>query len=128
MEEGSAPGRVEIELTQRESGRGRRRNQQVLDATAAKAVPNVEAAPGAPDVAFVPPPEAPPDRQTSERRRMIVTAVASGVVALFIGWALGRAGDGGGPNTGDVETGSTTPTTIAPTASPDELGETVAPV
>ena len=38
----------------------------------------------------------------------MVTALVAGAIALFVGWSLGRAGDGGGSPADELETGSTT--------------------
>jgi hypothetical protein len=58
----------------------------------------------------------------SERARLVVTALVAGAIALFVGWALGRAGDGGGSGADEVDTASTT---AAVTVPPDEVGATV---
>ena len=64
----------------------------------------------------------------SERRRLVVTALAAGVVALFIGWALGRSG-GSGEIAGDDSSKDPSATTNPVTTEPaDDLGEEVPPV
>ena len=131
MEEGSGAERVEIELTSRDGRRhgrrGRRRNTDVLDPLS---VPtggqNVDVAPDARvDGAFAPPLTPSDGPLSSERNRLLVTAVVAGAIALIVGWSLGRAGDGGGAPADELETGSTTLTTTVP---PDEVGATIAPV
>jgi len=133
VEEGSATGRVEIELTAREGRRGRRRPTDVLDPLSAPsepiASPRADPSQGEHgETAYAPPLAEPERRATSERRRLIVSAAVSGAIALFIGWSLGRATGGGSPPAGGVETGSTTVTATLPTVPPDEIGATVAPV
>jgi hypothetical protein len=132
VEEGSGTERVEIELTSRDDGRegrrGRRRNTDVLDPLAGPpaGVQSIELAPGEhADTAFAPPVASPEGPLASERARLVVTALVAGAIALFIGWALGRAGDGSDSQSDELETGSTTLTTTIP---PDEVGATIAPV
>ena len=59
---------------------------------------------------------------STERRRLIATGIAAAVVALFIGWAFGRAGPGTTATDDPNPSSSTTPTTTTPG---DELGATV---
>lgn len=129
MEQGSAAERVEIELTFRETRRGRSRSTDVsgpMNAPAeVVATPRTTSDPDARgDTAHAPEPGG---RLTRERRRLVVTAAVSGVIALFIGWSLGRV-SGGGPRSADAETGSTTATATERTVPPDLVGATVAPV
>jgi hypothetical protein len=135
VEEGSATGRVEIELTSREGrrggGRGRRRTTDVLDPLSAPAAPIATPRFGSPasgddDTAYAPPET--DGGPTSDRRRLIVTAAASAVVALFVGWSLGRATSGDDRHAGDVATGSTTVTATLASVPPELVGATVAPV
>ena len=58
----------------------------------------------------------------------MVTALVAGAIALFVGWSLGRAGNGDGSPADDLQTGSTPLTTLISTVPPDEVGATVAPV
>lgn len=133
VEEGSPTGRVEIELTSRETRRGRHRHIDVLDPLSAPTepigVPNFATPAGDdPAAAYAPPSPEPDERPGGERRRLVVTAAASAVIALFVGWSLGRASDGDGTRSGEVATGSTAATATVPTVPPDEVGATVAPV
>jgi hypothetical protein len=127
VDEGGVSERVEIELTTRgDTGRRRRGRsaappQPVLGDQLA-----VQGEPG--DI----PPEAfrraleseqaadggvPP----AERRRLVVTGLAAGAVALFIGWSLGRAGGDGTAATDDG--GSLTSEAPATTIDGETLGE-----
>jgi hypothetical protein len=75
------------------------------------------------DVAYSPPiaPDAGP--LSTERRRLIVTGLAAAVVALFLGWAFGRAG---GPGSTATDTDASTTIAVTTTTTPgDELGATV---
>jgi hypothetical protein len=139
VEEGSGAERVEIQLTSRDdrrddrrgARRGRRRHTDVLDPLAGPpAAPGdaqrVDIAPGEHDgAAFRPSLAGSEGPLSGERRRLVVTALVAGAIALYVGWSLGRAGDGGGSQADELETGSTTVTTTVP---PDEVGATIAPV
>jgi hypothetical protein len=135
VEEGSNAERVEIELTSRDYRRDgrhrRRRDTDVLDPLGGSpAAPGdaerVDIAPGEHgDATFAPPLTPSEGPLSSERARLVVTAVVAGAIALFVGWSFGRAGDGGGSQADELETGSTTLTTTVP---PDEVGATIAPV
>ncbi len=136
MEEGATPGRVEIELTARGTGRGRRRRAtDVVDPLTTGAVPDRPTSTTGDDpspdaqVGFAPP-LALTDGASGERRRIVLAAAVSGVVALFIGWSLGRAtsDDVDRSQAADVATGSTTLTPTVPTVPSDTVGVTVAPV
>jgi hypothetical protein len=63
----------------------------------------------------------------TEKRRLVVTGLTVGVVALFIGWALGRAG-GSGPESAATREEPPSSTTPASTVAPEDLGVTVPPV
>jgi hypothetical protein len=113
VDEGSASGRVEIELTARDDGHGRRKSSR-LDPVAPLPEP------------LEPEPE-PSGRAAgplaSERGRLVATGLACAAIALLVGWVLGRAGDDGSRADDGIETGaSTTPTS---TVAPDELGATL---
>ena len=60
---------------------------------------------------------------SSERRKLVVTALAAAVVALFIGWALGRSGGDGSAATDESGTRVSEPP--ATTVDGDALGATV---
>jgi hypothetical protein len=123
VEEGSGADRVEIELTARDGRRGRRRSTDVLDPMTGPPIaplPELEQH----GAAFTPPLPPAAGPLSSERARLAVTALVAGAIALFVGWSLGRAGNGGSP-ADDLETGSTT---LTSTMAPEEVGATVAPV
>jgi hypothetical protein len=127
VEEGSPPGRVEIELTAREGRRGRRRSPDLLDPLASEGPLTAPAHDGHTlidpvDSAYAAPLEEPGGRFTDERRRLLVTALVSGVIALFVGWSLGRAGDGDGSTSGGTPTDSASVTT---TVAPELVGAPV---
>jgi hypothetical protein len=134
VEEGSGAERVEIELTARDSRHGRRRHAVVLDPmsgppAAAISEQSPDAATGEhADAAFAPPVPPADGPLSSERVRLAVTALVAGAIALFVGWSLGRAGNGDGSPADELQTGSTTVTTLASTLPADEVGATVAPV
>ena len=134
MEEGSGAERVEIELTARDSRHGRRRSADVLDPmTGPPAAPiptqGADAAAGEhADAAFAPPLPTTDGPLSSERARLAVTALVAGAIALLVGWSLGRASSGDGSPADELQTGSTTVTTLASTLPADEVGATVAPV
>lgn len=127
-----SPDRIEIELVEHEAPASRRRKRHP-DSTPMPA----PAPPGAPPpfdtgetVVVTGPPATITDSGPlgSEKRRLVVTALAAGVVALFIGWAMGRSG-GSGEIAADDGTESSTATTVAVTTEPpDDLGETIPPV
>jgi hypothetical protein len=60
---------------------------------------------------------------SSERRKLVVTGLAAAVVALFIGWALGRSGADGSTATDEAGTRASEPPVT--TVDGDELGVTV---
>jgi hypothetical protein len=64
------------------------------------------------------------DDASRERRRLIAVAVSVGVVALLLGWTLGRGGRDDAPAAADPET-TTPPTTTRATVPADD---TIAPV
>ena len=106
MDEGSAPPRIEIELTEHEGKRSRRDR-----ARGPTSMPAGPAASGATDGVFTPPvdPSLPAEEaRRGERNRLVVTALAVGAVALFLGWALGRSGGGGDGAAQTVENATTT--------------------
>ena len=82
----------------------------------------------APPAAFTQSEPLPPEPRTptSERRRLIATAVGVGVVALFLGWAVGRSGgDSSAIEGGDDSTPPTA--TTGPPTSAVETAPAVAP-
>ena len=125
MDEGSASRGVEIELTTRDEGHGRRKGArqdppaplpQQFEPSAERGAFEYRADHGVSEHGAARP-------LGSERARLVVTGLVCGIVALFVGWALGRAGDGGSSASDEVETdASTTPATTVP---PDELGATI---
>jgi hypothetical protein len=127
VDEGSAPPRIEIELTEHEgkrSRRDRRRGQQtVAPAATASAVPWGASDP--PEGGVFSPAVEPGRSGTgfdgplrSERNRLLVTGLAVGAVALFIGWALGRSG-GDGDGSAQTVDGATTTTVDDESATDD---------
>jgi hypothetical protein len=131
VQEGSGAERVEIELTSRDTRRGRRRTPDVQDPLVGFTEPSVMpptslATPDEhADSAFTAP-LAPADGPLSSgRARLVVTALVSAAIALFVGWALGRASDGGGSPNDGLDRASTTILATVPAA---EVGATVAPV
>lgn len=102
--------RFEIELVEQSPKRSRFRHRPE---PAAVPVHEPFAPPTPPPGEVVFTPAAPPDEPVGrrERNRLVVTALAAGAVALFVGWSLGRAGDGGGDEA--AQTGGTTATSTA---------------
>lgn len=128
------PQHIEIELTEHAGTRSRgwRRRGGQADESAADSVRTVPSgavnrsstSPStdrASDVAVTQGPEpAPP--VGSDRGRLVATGLAAGVVALVIGWTLGRAGDDGSAQTVDAtSTTDRTATTVGDTILPGEV-------
>jgi len=127
VEEGAPPGRVEIELTAREGRRSRRRSPDLLDPLTVEPPLTRPGDDGhvpidGVDSAYSAPLEEPGGWFTGERRRLLVTALVSGAIALFVGWSLGRAGDGDGSSAGASPTDSASVTT---TVAPELVGAPV---
>lgn len=104
VEERPEPQRIEIELTSHAPAQGRSRGANRFRGTAPVAAASSDEDP-------------PPPRSASDdRRRLVVTGLAAGVVALFLGWSLGRAGsDSDVATTGSsVPNASAVTTTTAP--------------
>jgi hypothetical protein len=128
VEDPGAPTRVEIELMPNDASRGRRRSNAAVvevsgsDHTSDTSVP-------VPDVDSRLAGEL--DRQRStERRRLVVAGAVIAVVALFVGWALGRSGD---PPAGEAQpspstTESSALATLAPASVPSTVPATTRPV
>jgi hypothetical protein len=130
VDDPGAPTRVEIELTANDESRTWRRkpgaattaepasNGDTSDASVAR--PDLE--PGSATDGYGPPPV--------ERRRLIVAVVIVAVVALFVGWALGRAG--GSPDATAQPPQTTIETsgleTLAPASVPTTVPVTTRPV
>jgi hypothetical protein len=126
--------RFEIELVEQPAKRSRFRHPREPSPT-----PTIPSAPSpsigpiarqaSDDVVFTrsPPPEDPDGSR--ERNRLVVTALAVGAVALFLGWSLGRAGGGDGDGDAAARTGGTTATTEAEpdqsSATPVATGDTL---
>ena len=116
MDEGSAPPRIEIELTEHEgkrSRRDRRRGPAPAGPAAGGSMPPWGNTSSSPDGVFTPSldpslPAARDDAQRGERHRLVVTAIAVGAVALFLGWAIGRSGGDGDGSAKTVEDATTT--------------------
>jgi hypothetical protein len=138
VEDRGPSDRIEIELTSRDDA-GRRRWGRGGDQPPPVIVPELaepvvertdHATPEPPTtadpahVAYSPP--IPPDAGplSTERRRLIVTGLAAAVVALFLGWAFGRAGGPGSTATDEQDATSTT-AAVTTTTPGDELGVTV---
>ena len=133
VEEGRGSDRIEIELTSRDDAAGRRRWGRGGDQPPPVIVPELaDPGTGRPieratpadesNVTFTPPMPVSEGPLSTERRRLIATGIAAAVVALFIGWAFGRAGPGTTATDDPNSSSSTTPTTTTPG---DELGATV---
>ena len=109
--------RVEIELEEQQPKRSRLRHRDARRSI----VPDPPAAIPS-DAVFTPAGEPPEPAGAGERRRLVATGLAVGAVALFLGWALGRAGgdgDGAAATTGTAATqttvaATTVPSTVAP--------------
>jgi hypothetical protein len=144
VEDGAAPERIEIELTEHaDTGGARWRRGRHADPSPASA-PSTFGGPAegvAGDAVLVTSEHTEPPHDLAEwgteRRRLIVTALAAGVIALFVGWALGRSGGPGSsadePSGGDVPATSGPATTdetagsAVPSVSPDDLPATTRP-
>lgn len=113
------PGRIEIELTSH-APRRERRIRGAADATGLPAPDLPRPGPTGDDSSAtggsdpVPAPARAGGLLASERSRLVATAGAVGVVALLLGWMLGRS-DGGEPA---AEPGDA-PATVAPTSTSD---------
>jgi hypothetical protein len=66
------------------------------------------------------------DPEARERRRLIAVAVGVGLVALLLGWTLGRGGGDDAPAAAPADPETTTPPTTARATLPPD--ETIAPV
>jgi hypothetical protein len=134
VNDGREPERIEIELTSVADGGRRRRGRSDAPATAGYQVPPGTAWPpsaaGEHDATSEPQQTGP---LATERGRLVVAALATGIVALFLGWAIGHS-DGSGTASdapdSSVDTGpSSVPTTTevgvrVPTVSPSDLPTT----
>jgi hypothetical protein len=144
VDDGSPRERIEIELTEHAdtSGGRWRRGRQAESATEARAAStsttHVATPPGDAIVVTGQPPHAHHELAAwgTERRRLIVTGLAAGVIALFIGWALGRSGGPGataGEASGDDPPATTAPATTevigsaVPSVAPADLPTTTRP-
>ncbi len=142
VDDGSPRERIEIELTEHAdtSGGRWRRGRHAESQTAASGVSSTlsGAPPGDAVVVTGEPPH--PHHELAawgtERRRLIVTGLAAGVIALFIGWALGRSGGPGataGEASGDDPPATTAPATTevvgsaVPSVAPADLPTTTRP-
>lgn len=129
------PPRVEIELTSDERGRRRGWRRGTTGATAASSamagVVDAARTTGGGDATGEVPPGAPDAVGTTgepavlggERNRLVVTAVAVAVVALALGWMLGRSTGGGGSDAvaGEASTPATEPETATTLLPGEEL-------
>jgi hypothetical protein len=104
----SEPQRIEVELTSHAPATGRR-------ATAIRALP-VEPTSGAAGDD-----ERPVRSDSDDRRRLVVTGLVAGAVALLLGWILGRAG--GDPDV--ATTGSSNPAESSIPSSSPLAGDTL---
>lgn len=110
VDERPEPQRIEIELTSHAPSQGRARGPNRFGGTAP-----VTAASSGEDPR--------PSRSASDdRRRLIVTAVAAGAVALFLGWSLGRAG--GDSDVATTESSVLSASAVTTTTAPP-VGETL---
>ena len=128
MDDPGAPTRVEIELVPNDGSRGRRRsNAAIVEASgndhtsdSPGPVPELDSRPAG---KF--------DRtHLTERRRLVVVGAAIAVVALFVGWALGRSGDSpvGEAQPSPSTTEASALETLAPASVPSTVPATTRPV
>ncbi len=93
VNDASATPRIEIELTAHEGKTKRRERKRPVPASIG--APVSDAAALAPSIDRGQPSGERDGPVGSERRRLVITALAVGAIALFLGWVLGRAGGDG---------------------------------
>ncbi len=91
---GSAPPRIEIELTAHEGRVSRRDRKRPAPAPTSAPAPGVAVLPRPMDSEQ--PSGEPGKSPRTERNRLVLTALSAGAIALFVGWVLGRAGGSDG--------------------------------
>jgi hypothetical protein len=137
------PQRIEIELTERAPVRRERRRHRdrtsTLPAAAPPAAPAIDAGqrpsshysdrephavfdPAGAQVVTSDPDQIGGGPLATERSRLVAATLTVGVIALFVGWALGRSGDDGeAARTVDATARVSTATTVAETVLPGEI-------
>ena len=115
MEEPQSGTRVEIELTPNDDSRLRRRKSPAVATDLVAHDHGTEPPAVSPELEAQLPPESGSPATTIERRKLVVGAAAVAIVALFVGWALGRSG--GSSATDDAQPAATTADT-SPSETP----------
>jgi hypothetical protein len=129
VDEGNSSDRIEIELTPVDETRGWGRRSSADDSSASPdprsaGSPAVgETSPPA-DAAFAAPVPISGGLLSTERRRLAVTAVAVAVLALLVGWAIGRTGSDEPTAVEDEPVTSTTTAATAPPSTIEAVGST----
>lgn len=115
MEDPQAATRVEIELTPNDESRGRRHKSSAAVVEPFDRDDVVEMPAASPELEAQLPPADESPSSNAERRRLVVVAASVAVVALCVGWALGRAGRS--PASEEAQPDATT-ADAAPSATP----------
>lgn len=133
MEEPQSATRVEIELMPNVGSRVGRRKSSATPAEPGTHDPGTETPAPTPELEAQLPPESGP--KTIERRQLVVGAVAVAIVAMFVGWALGRSGGSSASEdaqpeatTADTSPFETPPLAEIPTTIPVRVPVTTRPV
>ena len=124
MEEPDSATRVEIELTANDDSRPRRRKGSAVATEPAMHDGGIDPTPLPPELEsqLPPAPMTPPD--SHDRRKLVAGGVAVAIVALFVGWALGRSG-GGSTDEAAQPTATVADTSPSDTAPLAEIPTTV---
>ena len=115
MDDPQGATRVEIELTPNDDSRLRRRKSPAEAADLVAHDHGTEPPAVSPELEAQLPPGSGSPPTTIERRKLVVGAAAVAIVALFVGWALGRSG--GSSASEDAQPEATTATAAATTTS-----------
>jgi len=131
VEEPQSGTRVEIELTPNDNSRLRRRKSPAAAADLVAHDHGTEPPVVSPELEAQLPPESGSPPTTIERRKLVVGAAAVAIVALFVGWALGRSGGSSASEDAQPEatTADTSPSETPPLAEiPTTIPVTTRPV
>ena len=131
MDEPESGTRVEIELTPNDDSRLRRRKSPTPAAALVAHDHGAETPAAPPELEAQLPPQTGSPGTAIERRKLVVGAAAVAIVALFVGWALGRSGGSSASENAQPETtaADTSPSETPPLAEiPTTVPVTTRPV